>query len=193
MQRKFSTKRTAVSLLLVVLMLFTLLPNGIFAATEDDGTPIHEKVRIDNGDGTYTLQLSVTGDAEKAVTKANVIVVLDASNSMYVNNTGNTEVTYTPTDGNGDNLYGLIDGEYVPLTRQGRGANSTYWYNGEQYTDQRYTRQVNNQNRMEVCESDVTCFVAALSGLKCSTLILYKPQMVCGQGENHGKGRVQKN
>lgn len=38
------------------------------------------------------------------------------------------DYTYTPTTTNGSSLYGLVDGEYVALTRSGNGANSTYSY-----------------------------------------------------------------
>jgi hypothetical protein len=45
-----------------------------------------------------------------------------------------------------------------------------------------------------VCENAFPCLETAFSGLKCSTLILYMPQgKPARQGENHGKGRVQKN
>ncbi|MDO4413692.1 MAG: vWA domain-containing protein [Erysipelotrichaceae bacterium] len=55
------------------------------------GAPATAKKLFDNGDGTYTLSLSVTGAAESSsttqVTKANVILVIDTSNSMVDNYT----------------------------------------------------------------------------------------------------------
>ena len=74
---------------------------GSFAAFADNtaitaeaaisGAPATEKRLIDNGDGTYTLALSVTGQAESStqtdVTRANVILVLDTSSSMNSNQT----------------------------------------------------------------------------------------------------------
>lgn len=50
----------------------------------DLGAPAANKVLTENGDGTYNLTLSVTGKshAQESKTKANVIVVLDLSNSM---------------------------------------------------------------------------------------------------------------
>ena len=58
------------------------LPNA--SATTDLGTPVTSKIIEDNGDGTYKITLSVTGKASTASdsTKANVVIVYDASNSM---------------------------------------------------------------------------------------------------------------
>lgn len=54
--------------------------------------PANKKKLIDNGDGTYTIALSVTGAAESSstteATKANVILVLDTSSSMVNNRPG---------------------------------------------------------------------------------------------------------
>lgn len=139
-----------------------------FAASGD--TPPHAKTIKDNKDGTYTVALNVTGDAEKKPSKANVIVIFDTSSSMNTA-TGNTEVTYTPTSSTGgwyyqDNLYGLIDGEYRQLTRTvtGNWLNQTYhfWYNGQEYTGQRYTRQESNQSRLQAAEEAVNGLAAAL-------------------------------
>ena len=48
-----------------------------------DGTPVRNKSLKVNGDGTYTLALDVTGDAEKITSrKANIVVVFDVSGSM---------------------------------------------------------------------------------------------------------------
>lgn len=53
--------------------------------------PAHAKTLTQNNDGTYTLALSVTGATSSSstteVTKANVILVLDTSNSMNSNYT----------------------------------------------------------------------------------------------------------
>ena len=53
------------------------------------GTPIHEKKLKDNNDGTYTLELTVTGDADtkvETVANVNVLIVYDTSSSMTSNN-----------------------------------------------------------------------------------------------------------
>ena len=90
--------KKATTWLLSMLMVVFLLPTGVqfaFGAVTD--APATSKTLIDNGDGTYTLALSVTGASESSstteVTKANVILVLDTSNSMNNNRTtynGNT-------------------------------------------------------------------------------------------------------
>ena len=129
--------------------------------TDEGDAPDHSKDLIINDDGTYTLELTVTGDSEKQVTKANVVIVLDTSESMN-DSTGNTTTVYTPTTEYGNNTYGLIDGEYVPLERRGRGNNSTYWYNGVQYTGTRYTRQNHNQTRLEAAKEAVNSIAEAL-------------------------------
>ncbi len=55
-------------------------------ALRDAGdTPAHSKTAESNGDGTYKLELSVTGDADTEVETAenvNVLIVYDVSNSM---------------------------------------------------------------------------------------------------------------
>ncbi len=149
-------------------MVLGLVPQVAFAAEGD--APAHEKTLTVNPDGTYTIALNVKGDSEKQPSKANVIVVFDTSSSMNTA-TGNTEVTYTPTNSEGgwwyqDNLYGLIDGEYRLLTRTttGNWPNQTYhfWYNNQEYTGQRYTRQSSNQSRLEAAEAAVNELAAAL-------------------------------
>ncbi len=139
-------------------------PDKLFPAIVSPGlrsageVPSHEKKLIDNGDGTFTLELNVTGDAEKAVTKVNVVVVLDVSGSMDYD-TGETEVTYTATDTNGSNLYGLVNGEYVPLQMQQSGPwwapTYTYRYNGVTYTGQRYTRQEADVSRLKAAQDAI--------------------------------------
>ena len=127
----------------------------------DPAVPDHDKILTDNQDGTYTLELTVTGESEKVYNNVNVIVILDVSGSMG-ESSGNTEVTYTPTNSTNTGLYGLIDGEYVPLTRQGGYGNRTFWYNGVQYTGQRYTRQVANITRLEAAQEAVNNLAESL-------------------------------
>ena len=134
-----------------------------FAAVGD--TPPHAKTIKDNKDGTYTVALNVKGDAEKKPSKANVIVIFDTSSSMNTS-TGNTEVTYTPTSSTNGTLYGYIDGEYHELTRTNTGSywNPSYhfWYDGQEYTGQRYRRQQSNQSRLQAAEEAVNELAAAL-------------------------------
>ncbi len=77
--------------------------------------PAHNKEIQDNGDGTYTLSLDVTGESERNVQKVNVIVIVDRSGSMgertgsqtrlaatksAVNNLSSTLLGYNGKDGN---------------------------------------------------------------------------------------------
>ena len=173
-ERTQNKRRNSVfTLLLSFMMAWIMIPGMIFetsafAAVGD--VPAHSKTVKNNGDGTYTVSLDITGDAEKQPSKANVIVVFDTSSSMNTS-TGNTEVTYTPTNSQGgwnyqNNLYGLIDGEYHVLSRTttGNWPNQTYhfWYNGQEYTGQRYTRQTGNQSRLQAAEEAVNTLASAL-------------------------------
>lgn len=89
--------KKATSMLLIPLLVIGGLPlgiNNVYAAEGDDtspavipeGAPAHGKKLVDNGDGTYTLSLSVTGKASSSttqeVTKSNVILLIDTSSSM---------------------------------------------------------------------------------------------------------------
>ena len=56
--------------------------------------------------------------------------------------------TYTATTSNNGTQYGLVDGQYVQLTRHGRNNyywtyGDTYWSEGTRYTGTRYTRSNN--------------------------------------------------
>ncbi len=153
-------RRGLLGVLLSISLLVTGLPPYRAMAAEGD-VPAHQKIRIDNGDGTYTLQLNVKGESEKVPNSTNVIVVLDSSGSMD-ENTGNTTVTYTPTNSTDTGLYGLIDGEYVPLERRGGWGNRTFWYNGVQYTGQRYRRVQANQDRMAAASDAVNAVAETL-------------------------------
>lgn len=63
--------------------------------------------------------------------------------------------TYTPTTGNNGTQYGIVDGEYVQLSRHNAGTyynpsyywtyGDSYWSEGPRYTGTRYTRS-NNQS-----------------------------------------------
>ena len=135
-------------------------PTDLVDPTAD--VPNHDKTLTDNEDGTYTLSLTVEGETERIVNKVNVIVILDVSGSMD-DNTGNGETTYTPTSTNGDNLYGLVNGEYVQLTRSGNWFSGyTYRYNGNVYTGQRYIREVSNQKRLQAAQEAVNSLAESL-------------------------------
>ena len=94
--------------------------------------PSTEKKLESNHDGTYKLTLSVTGNsvASTAKTKANVIVVFDASNSMVDNKVN----IYTPATNNRGPQYGYVDGKYVELIK----IAEKWYYDWSEYTGPRY-------------------------------------------------------
>lgn len=101
----------------------------------------HSKNIKDNGDGTHQLSLDVTGENEKSVNKANVVVIFDTSGSMSAS-TGSGKYIYRYNSTDSDNgyttYYGLINGDYVLLDRT---SYNHFYYNGTRYRGQRYTRE----------------------------------------------------
>ena len=111
-------KKRISAMLLALVMVLSLLPTTAFAA--DEGEPKNSKELKDNGDGTYTITLSVTGQGDTTTTTsgANVVVVLDVSGSMD-ESTGNEGISYVVWDGSGGQgtKFGRLEsGEYVELT-----------------------------------------------------------------------------
>lgn len=73
--------------LMVVSLIFCMAAVGLFSpqrAWAELGEPFHSKTVSDNGDGTYTIALDVTGDSETFAkhVPVDVVLVLDASGSM---------------------------------------------------------------------------------------------------------------
>lgn len=71
----------------VVFAVAAMVPAAAMADVVDDlasTSPVHEKTLKDNGDGTYDLILSVSGDAEQTdkVKPVDIVLVVDASTSM---------------------------------------------------------------------------------------------------------------
>ncbi len=126
-----------------------------FAAGEK---PYIYKDRQPNRDGTYKISLDVKGESEKQVPKVNVIVIVDRSGSMG-EGSGTSGIHYTATNSNDTGLYGLVNGEYVPLIRHGGAGNRTFWYddNGTEvrYTGQRYRRSDGSMTRMQATQKAV--------------------------------------
>ena len=86
MMKKISSGITAA---LMCLSMVSALPAAVINVSAegtnmDLGAPAHEKTLTSNGDGTYNLSLSVKGEskASSEKTKADVVVVFDASSSM---------------------------------------------------------------------------------------------------------------
>ena len=129
---------------------------GNYMQARAAGAPSVLKKVVPNGDGTYTISLDVKGDAEKNYNKANVIIVLDSSGSMD-ENTGTSG--YYPSNTNGSNMYGYVDGSYIRLTRNysySSGYYYTYTSNGTTYTytGTRYLHN-NNEERIEAAKGAV--------------------------------------
>ena len=83
------TGKRILGLLLAVLMLVGLaVPTGVLAPAAKAAAgdvPDHSKKISDNGDGTYKIELTVTGDADDETDEAgnvNVLVIYDTSSSM---------------------------------------------------------------------------------------------------------------
>ncbi len=71
----------------VVFAVAAMVPAAAMADVVDDlvsTSPVHEKTLKDNGDGTYDLTLSVSGDAEQTdkVKPVDIVLVVEASTSM---------------------------------------------------------------------------------------------------------------
>lgn len=126
------------------------------------GTPDHTKRIGDNGDGTYTLALDVTGKTQTSggttTTPVDVVMIIDNSTSMDENIKTTSKVTYTPvkpsdvkgssavqnshiiggsywTQGEaGGPYYVLIGGEYKQLTETTENETHTnFWGRKENF------------------------------------------------------------
>ena len=110
-------RRRLLATLLAAIVAIGALVGGVTLARADGETdapaPGYSKTLADNGDGTYTLKLSVTGSQTKTEeTKgAHVIFVADVSGSM------NDSVSNTPSyvEDNSRGIYGKVGDQYVDL------------------------------------------------------------------------------
>lgn len=90
-QRRGVIARVAGAIAALALVATAALPSTVALAEEGAGNglpaPAHTKTITDNGDGTYTLSLDVTGDSESSTesTPADVVLVIDTSGSMAGN------------------------------------------------------------------------------------------------------------
>lgn len=93
-QRRGVIARVAGAIAALALVAMAALPSTVALAEETTGSslpaPAHTKTIADNGDGTYTLGLDVTGDSETSSTStpADVVLVVDTSGSMAGNRIG---------------------------------------------------------------------------------------------------------
>ena len=160
----------------LVLVLSTVFTGIVFAAPGDSNgettPPATGKTLVSNGDGTYTLSLSVTGKAETTSesNKADVIVVLDSSGSMdesvegYVaNQTGR----YGLVNRRYVNLYYLHNGDYRSLENDTYTGTVYYqtWsiWSGYTYTEYTGTRyEYMNTDRLAVAKSAISALADQL-------------------------------
>lgn len=109
----------------------TALDSGqqAFAAgsSSDSGAPT--KTVTPNGDGTYTLKLSVTGQSSSTTvtTPTEAVLVMDISGSMNDDVTTYTKLTTTPSQQR--TYYGFVNGDYVKVTYS--SWYETWYYRGE--------------------------------------------------------------
>jgi hypothetical protein len=149
----------------------TALGSGqqVFAAdssTTSSSAPT--KTVTDNGDGTYTLKLSVTGQssATTVTTPTEAVLVMDISGSMNdaVKTTSYQKVN-TPSDPYDDDYYGLVDGQYVELYYDWWTQKWTYTDdNGDDqtYSGDFYTASTTSQTRLAAAKSAAKTMVKQL-------------------------------
>ncbi len=154
-------KRKIFNIFAAIVMVFGSMPMTFFNAyAEGENSagevPINSKTVTPNGDGTYNITLSVTGkqNSETSVSKANVVVVFDTSNSMEYGTDCTLNNNY---NNNSTGQYGLVGSDYIPLYRQNRawryGTGGTE-YNGDHY---RCT-----SNRLTVAQNATTNLISTL-------------------------------
>lgn len=118
-----SLKRKTFNIFAAAVMIFGSIPTTFLSVhaegeTSSSDAPQHSKTVTSNGDGTYNITLSVTGKQESStdVSKANVVIVFDTSNSMEYGTSCTVDNYYTNND---TDQYGYIssDQTYRPLYR----------------------------------------------------------------------------
>ncbi|MBQ9825990.1 MAG: Cna B-type domain-containing protein [Firmicutes bacterium] len=165
------SKKRLLAIVLTLVMVLSLIPQVSYAAAGDP--PANSKTLTDNGDGTYKLELSVTGDAdyESEPVKANVIIVLDTSGSMdflIPSTTGSRGSTATDGDTRNNNfqLYRNTGGNnYTAIADSDNYSGTVYYYqNGygggwRTYTGTRYS----TTSRMDATKTSVNNLIDTLA------------------------------
>jgi len=169
MNKRKQIGRILLCLIVSFVMVVTLIPrmpaNLAYAAAGDE--PEHAKILQQNEDGTYTIALNITGESEKKPQHVNVIVIVDRSGSMG-EPTGPDQATYTASNDNGNPRYGIVNGEYVRLTRYQQFGRYYYYYGNTQYTGTRYIRTV-LESRLDATQDAVNGLAEALLGYNTQT------------------------
>lgn len=153
-------------------------------AADGATVPYISKTLGDNGDGTYTLGLSVTGSAEStsSASPVNVIIVYDVSNSMINNRAPMTYGSYgldASSGGSGGSagiyfqLYKYVNGSYSEVSDSENYTGTVYRRTGGvwQYTYTAYTGQRFSSNimRADAAEKTLYDFTTALFGYQDQT------------------------
>ena len=139
--------------------LLRTLSNGTRNGNQLKDIEAHKRL-TNNNDGTYTMSLTVKGDAvaNEEYNKANILFVMDRSSSMTKNKVYQKYTGNTYSDGttyyrkNGDNYEALFLNNGQVCTREWRGGINGYWgytpYTGNVYTS--VTRLVAEQAAMDI-------------------------------------------
>ena len=176
----------------IILFMITVFGLGsMLTARADVGRPQFNKSYHNNGDGTYTLSLDITGKSQMDVDadKVNVVIVIDTSGSMSfpANTTGGATKATGDDVGrymkSGDSYYRLYykasDGKYYPEGKNTDGTDSrtrhsTVYYphsinssNGtirweELPNDRDRYNFTNNNTRLEETQTAVKSLIATL-------------------------------
>lgn len=131
------TESTRLGRLLLILAMVIALVAGmsfsagqsIYAADSTSSSGAPTKTVTPNGDGTYTLKLSVTGQSSSTTvtTPTEAVLVMDISGSMNDDVTTYTKLTTTPSQQR--TYYGFVNGDYVKVTYS--SWYETWYYRGE--------------------------------------------------------------
>lgn len=161
------------TIVMSAMMLVVFMPTSVFAEGDAGTTeptvngPVVSKTITDNGDGTHTISLSVTGQTNTTTesTKANVVIVFDLSNSM------NNDDSYIKDDKGGYG-YDSSEKEYVVLYKKD-GSSYTAIKSSEGYEGDVYIRVYSNYykkysgtrytNRLEVARSATASLITSLA------------------------------
>ena len=137
-------------------------PN-IMAVSEDGDSvaPEHHKELSLNNDGTYTLSLDVTGKSSQSTTseKADVIVVLDVSESM---NFKYTQVDQPTT--NDKTYYGYTKVDDKDTFPELTYRNNKWYLNGKEYKGDFYVAIQNNKSRLDIAKAALNSLAEKLDG-----------------------------
>lgn len=171
----FTIRKRFLSILMVLVMTLGYMPAMAWAAPDDPDEvteeaddaagPKHSKVVTPNGDGTYTIGLDVTGEADTTSTSttANILVIFDTSNSMTwraAHPTGQYG-----TNGNGSTTFQLykVNGDAVTDAEEYTGTvyQRSGWPGNYSYTEYTGTRLQTN-TRAQVAEKVIYEFAEGL-------------------------------